>query len=332
MSRIFNREDLERLRGAIQERTLGETQIDGVLEQPVVQKEISALVDYLNPLRQSIPRKSGSGTEWLLNRRNAGSTVAEFVGDTDSLTEDVSSYTRVNFPYKTIATRGKVTRKAQAEGRNYIDVLMNEIQAKVEDFRDFEDQWLIKADKSVNSKQFDGIWKLITDDAPATQRIAMTSAVGGVEVDLNTMDKVIDRNRGMPNLILCSRAFRRQLQSKLQSQQQFVNETEIAGGFKVMSYNGIPVLPTTSIPDNIYVPAGGTPSQANITGGTGSTSLVLVLDLQHLWVGELTPFTTEPLANKSSQYDEFDMYEDITVVLNNTLKISALYNVNTSGS
>jgi hypothetical protein len=316
----FDRSNLDRLK-----RALGESEIDGVLEQPLVQKEIAALVDYLNPLRQSIPRKSGSGTEWLLNRRTAGATVAEFVADTDTLTEDTSSYARTAFPYKTIATQGKVTRKAQAEGRSYTDILMDEIAAKVEDFRDFEDQQLIQADTGTDANAFEGLWELV----PAAQKVAVTSAVGGEEISLSKMDQFLDTNVGNINMILCSRAFRRQLESKLQAQQQFVNTVEIAGGFRVMTYMGIPVLPTTSIPDTVYAP-GTAPTHANLVGGTGSSSVVFAVDFQHLWVGELTPFTVMPLANVSSQYDEFDLFEDITVVLNNTLKVAALYGANVS--
>lgn len=318
MSVLFNNDSLGRLK-----RALGESEIDGVLEQPLVQKEIAALVDYKNPLRESIPRKSGSSTEWLLNRRTAGATVAEFVGDTDTLTEDTSAYTRTAFPYKTIATQGKVTRKAQAEGRSYTDILMDEISAKVDDFRDFEDNQIIKADIGVSSKQFDGLWELI----PSAQKVAVTAESAGAEITLSIMDKFIDKNIGNVDMILCSRAFRRQLESKLQSQQQFVNMTEIAGGFRVMTYMGIPVLPTTSIPDTVHNPGGGggAPSHANLVGGTGTSTVVFALDFQHVWVGELTPFTVMPLAKSSSQFDEFDLFEDITLVLNNTLKVSALY-------
>lgn len=319
MSVQFNTDSLARLKRAIDSAN----DVDGVLEQPFVQKEITALVDYQNPLRQSIPRKPGSSTEWLLNRRTAGSTVAEFVADTDSLTEDTSTYERKAFPFKTIATQGKVTRKAQAEGRSYISLLMNEITAKVDDFRDYEDNQLIKGDIGASSKQFDGLWELITDG----QKMAVTTAQDGAEISLSKFDRFLDSSIGNIDMILCSRAFRRQLESKLQSQQQFINDTEIAGGFRVMTYMGIPVLPTTSIPDDVYAIADAKPSHDNLIGGTGSTSVVFALDFKHTWVGELTPFTVMPLAKVSSQYDQFDLFEDITVVLNNTLKIAALYNV-----
>jgi HK97 family phage major capsid protein len=319
----YDRQDLERLRSSLESRAISETNVDGVLEQPVVQKDITALVDYLNPMRNSIPRKPGSGTEWLLNRRAAGSTVGHFVADTGTITEDTSTYTRHAFPYKTLATQGRVTRKAQAEGRNYTDILMDEIAAKVDDFRDLEDLEIIRADTGTDSNAFEGVWELI----PSTQKLAMTSAVGGTEVTLSKMDEFIDLNRGNVNMLFCSRAFRRQLESKLQSQQRFVNETEIAGGFRVMTYMGIPVLPTTSIPDDIYYNGSAAPTHANFVGGTGATTAVLAVDFQHLWIGELTPFSVLPLAKVSSQYDSFDFFEDIAPVLNNTLKISALYNV-----
>jgi hypothetical protein len=202
---------------------------------------------------------------------------------------------------------------------------MQEINAKVEDFRDFEDNQLIKGDVDADAAQFDGLWELI----PSAQKVAVTTAAGGVEVTLSIFDKFLDRNRGNINMILCSRAFRRQLESKLQAQQQFVNEVEIKGGFRVMSYMGIPVLPTTSIPDDV-VYHGTAPTHNNLVGGTGATTVVFALDFQQTWIGELTPFTVMPLARVQSQYEEFDLFEDIVPVLNNTLKISALYGANVS--
>lgn len=321
--------DFQRLQEAMDasRSVLTEGDITGILEQPTVQKEIADLVDYKNPTREMIPRKPGSSTAWLLNRRTAGATVGSFVSDTGEPTRDVSDYTRHSFAYKTLITRGRVTRKSQAEGQSYMDLLMNEIQAKVKDFRDYEDQQLIQADNGTNTDAFDGIWELI----PAAQKLGASQVSGGADVTLNFMDQLVDLNLGNPDVILCTRLFKRQLASKLQAQQRFIDHTEIAGGFRVMTYNGIPVLPTTSIPNTIWNPASGAPTHANLVGGTGSTTAALCLDFDDLWIGELTKFTVEGLANVSSQYDEFDMYEDITVVLNNTQNISAGYGFTGSG-
>ena len=63
-----------------------------------------------------LPRRPGQGNAAYINRRAPGS-AADWVADTDAVTEATGTYTQVSFPYKTLATRGKVTRKLQATGR-----------------------------------------------------------------------------------------------------------------------------------------------------------------------------------------------------------------------
>lgn len=304
-------------------RALGKAETANILEQPLVQQEIANIVDFLNPFRQRLPRRPGQGSAWLLNRRDPGTTGAEFINDTEEPPEETGAYTRVSFDYKILATRGKITNFSQAIGRNYRDVLMDELRFKLEEFRDKEEKWVLFGDASVNAKEWDGFWTLMT----AGQKLAMTNATGGAEVTLAKLDEVIDQNRGRPSMILCSRAFRRQLQSKLQAQQRFVDEVEIAAGFRVLTYQGLPVVPTTNIPNTVFVNGDTAPTQAQILGGTGQTTIVFVFDFENEWFGELQRLTTEALANKSSQFDEFDIFEYGAPVLFNTLKISALYNV-----
>ncbi|KKM92212.1 hypothetical protein LCGC14_1220680 [marine sediment metagenome] len=322
LNHALSRADVERLK-----RTLTATAVTGVLEQPDVQKEIAGLMDYLNPWRQSVPRLTGTSSAWLLDRRSVGTTIAQFVNDIEEPDEDVSSYARVSFVYKTILARGKVTRKARAIGRSFRDILMDEIRYRVEDVRDYEEHWSIWGDAAQDAKQFSGMNKLITD----AQKVAQSTGVmNGATLTLAKMDQAIDRNRGNPSLILVSRAFRRLLAAKLQSQQRWIDHTEIAAGFKVMTYNGIPVLPTTNIPDTIFYSGSATPTQAQAVGGTGTTSMAFIVDFDNLWMGVLSEFQTQALSNKSSQYEEFDMFMDEALVLFNTLKISALYGVKIS--
>ena len=106
-----------------------------VLMQPVIDKVVAQLVDYRNPLRQNLPRKPGSGNAWILNRRTpTGGTPAQWVLDTEDITEDVGTYEQFSFYYKTLAARGKVTRKLQAVGRTYADVLADELEARALEF------------------------------------------------------------------------------------------------------------------------------------------------------------------------------------------------------
>lgn len=265
-------------------------------------------------------RKKGSGAAYYVNRRTPSSTAATFVGDTDDLTESTGTYTQVAFNYKTLGVQGKVTRKARAIGADYVDLLAAEMEAKAEEFKDKEEWAYLWGDASTDSKAFNGLWKLCDDD----NKIKAGSDSGGGALTLDLMDQAIDAVRGNPDLIICSKRTRRRLNALLQAQQQFVNVTEVKGGFKVLSYNGIPVLVSSNVPDTLTV-AVDCSDIAGLTGGTLST--LFVLDSSKVFVAELTPLKVEPLGKVSSQYDAFDIYCDEVLVATDAMAISMIIGI-----
>jgi len=292
------------------------------LVQIEVDKVVAQLMDYKNPLRQNLPRKKGSGDAWYIVRRTPGSTGAAFVDDTDNLAtlEETGSYQRVSFPYKTLATRGKVTRKLQRIGMSYIDVLAAEIEAKTLEFRNKEDYAILMGDSDSNSKEFDGLDKLCKDYG---QTVVTTSNAGGAAITLAKLDEVIDKvTAGEPDMIICSRRTRRQLTAALQASQRFVNTVEVKGGFKLLAYNGIPIYVSTNIPDT------GSFDGSDITwDGNGDCSALYVVSTDHVWVGVLTDVTVQPLAKTTTQYDEFEIIEDFTLVVRHPQAIARLVGI-----
>ena len=60
---------------------------------------------------------------------------------------------------------------------------------------------------------------------------------------IQTALDMIEENGGAPvNFIICSWGVRRALQKLLSANKRFVETTELAGGYKAMTYNGIPVV------------------------------------------------------------------------------------------
>jgi len=111
----------------------------------------------------------------------------------------------------------------------------------------------------------------------------------------------------------------------LQSQQRFNDRVEIAGGFKVMSYNGIPILTSTNI-ENTWTFDGD-----KVSAYTGDTTTgIYVLDTTTLYMSVLTEITVVPLAIKSSQYREFDIICDEVLVLKNPQKCAILIGIDTA--
>lgn len=296
--------DLEQLKKALDMASAG-----GALQQPLIDRVLQELIEVNNPLRVNLPRKPGSGSAWILNQRTARGAAAGFVNDTEEPTETQGSYVPKSFTYKTILDRRKVTRKLQAVGKSLLDVEAEEVENGLQNVRDAEENALINGDATANPKQFDGLRKLI----PAGQVIIGGTNGGPLSLDL--LDQAIDLNRGNPNMIIMSKKANRKLNGLLQAQQRFVDTMEVKGGFRVQVYNGIPIFRATTISD------------AQTQGTATNATDIYILDTNSVWVGELTPLRMLRLAQKSSQGSEFDIFEDISLVLANDIKASRLAGV-----
>lgn len=318
-------------------RALTDSEIAGVLEDPTVRQGIAQLVIYRNPLRMNIPRLSPASAgqaQALVTRRTPGATPGEFVADTDSATEDTGTPAQVGFTYRTMLTRMKITRLAQLIGRSYVDVFQAEAEAKVADFRDFEEQELIASDNSVNAKGFDGINKLV----PTAQSVGMTTVVGGSAMTEKKVRETIDTAKGVSyvyqdeegrpsSAILTSEGGGREFDALIASRQSLNDAVmDVAGGFRLKTYDTLPIFRT-----NVFGSAIGTldskPSRAQLLGSTGSTTVAYFLNFSELWVEELEPFNIVPLSTTDSQFDQADMRQTITVVLRDTKAVSMLVRI-----
>ncbi len=300
-------------------RTLGYSDISGVIIQPEVDKIITEIIEYKNPLRQNIPRKQRGSDSWLLNRRTAaaGNTVAQWIGDTTEPDIDRGEYARVAFQFRTILARGRVTRFAKDAGASLNDLVAEEIEARSRAFKDLEENAMFFGDNSVNTLQPDGLTVLV----PAAQKINGTT-LGGDAITQDRMDQMLDVCAGAPDLMVSSKNGRRRINSLLQSNQRFVDTTEVKGGFRVMSYDDIPVFASTNIPTNFHFDG------TNTLGQTGDTTMIFTVDTTEFWVGFLNDVTITPLAKTSSQFDTFDLYADEVFVMRSTIHHSIYEGIN----
>ena len=281
----------------------------GALQQPLVDRVLQELIEVNNPLRANLPRKPGSGSDWILNQRTSRGAGGAFVNDTDEPVETQASYVQKKFPYKTIIQRGKVTRKLQAVGKSLLDIETEEVDNALQAVRDAEEDAIINGDSTANPKQFNGLRKLIAGGQ------VVVAGANGAPLSLDLLDSAIDLNRGNPGMLIMSKKANRKLNSLLQAQQRFVDTMEVKGGFRVQVYNGIPIF------RSIFV------SDAQVQGTANNATDILVLDASAVWIGELTPLRMVRLAQKSSQFSEFDIFEDETLVLANDIKASRLAGV-----
>ncbi len=83
--------------------------------------------------------------------------------------------------------------------------------------------------------------------------IPYSNALGGAisESVIQTALDAIEENSGSaPNFIICSWGVRRALQAVLSQNRRTLDSVELAGGYKAMSYNGIPIVAERFCPKN----------------------------------------------------------------------------------
>lgn len=308
-------------------KSLGESDVSSLYQSRELDKVLIKLVDYLNPLRQNMDRKPGSGTGYQVYKRAAGLTANAFsdnidVIETDSAEEKAGTYTELYLPYKTLLSKGRVYRRVQKTGASIADLFREEVEGKAIELRDAEERRIFWGNSpTVNSKQWPGLNSYM--NANTGQIVALTNTGTGVTLTLEAMDRAIDLNLGNPGLILTSRTGRRKLNALLQAQQRFVDKIEIRGGFKVMSYNDIPVIACTNIPDTLNITSGGTVSA--LTGG--SSTAFFFIDLQDVFMSVLSEPTMVPIARDTSQYEQFEMFMDETLVVRDYRRVSMISGV-----
>jgi hypothetical protein len=303
------------------QRSMSVSSAGSVLLQTNINKVVQQLTLREFGLQAVLDRKPGSGNAAYINRRTAGTSGGVWVADTDSATEETGTYAQTSFAFKTLLTRGRVTRRLQATARSYGDALATELIGKSEDFANAYEDGCMNGDAAHFTNQFSGALTLV--NAVSSQVVANSTLTAGGALSLAKLDEAIDRVRGAGNrsdlVIVASFNGSRKLNAALQAQQQFTNMTEIAAGFRVRTYDTIPIVISTQM-GNALDWSGSTLNA--FTGG--STTAILVINRRYMWLEELTPTTVMPLAKSTSQYDEMDIYSDSALVYSNTLGAALL--------
>lgn len=322
-------------------RALGSNEIANILEDPTVRAGTANLVNYRNPLRMNIPRKtpgSAGQSAAIITRRTPGNTPSEFKDDVTEPTEDTGVPAQVSFTYRTVIGRMKVTRLAQLIGRSYVDVFNQELGFKTDAFKNFEEKYIIAGDNATSSVEWDGINTLV----PSAQVFKMTSTIGAQEVVTErALREAIDATKGASPVfrdeegrpsaaLLTSDGGGREMDALISSRQR-LNDTKVIvnGGFRMTAYDDLPIFRTNTFGSSIYH-NNGKPSQAELLGSTGGSTVLYVLNFDELWFEELEPFNVVPLARTSSQFDQADIREVGVPVLRNTESIAMLTGIQVS--
>lgn len=296
------------------------------LLQTFIQRRVAQLHNRELGATAALRRPPGTGDAWRVNRRTPG-TGPSFVADNGSISEVAGSYAQGSFTYRTLGARGRVTRKIQATGASFGDVVAGEMVGMTEDFSAVLESACFTGSNAADANSFDGLITLA--QATSSQIILQTTNIAGDALTLDKLDETIDAVKGGSNpsdlVIFCSRKGSRLLNGLLQANQQLVGSGEIAGGFRVRTYDGVPIVKSTGLPDTMVSNAS---KFSAFTGG--SLTGIVVVNTNYVALPELTPLTVQPLAQIDSQYMEFDLYWDGALAVDNTLGLAILVGLSTT--
>lgn len=314
------------------------------LFQEVVNRVIQIAHKRLTGAVAILEFRPGSGDGHHLNRATPGPD-GQWVDDTELLGADddltnadagVSTYVKVDFPYRFMLLQGSITRHVTARGRGFLDVLAAELAAVVERATYTLELSTFQGNFGGGSpKEFDGLYELIgvyngTIAGQPVQVFTPPGAVGNAtpansvsgDLDLNTLDKASDEMKaGRSKVWFVSKVGSRLINNLMQAQREYNpgDRITIAGGFRVSTYDDFPIVKTDGIGDAMAWGLDGSnnPILTALTGAVGDarTTAILCIDTDYVWYDELTPLTVEPINPGTTQRKKFEAYWDGVLVL-----------------
>lgn len=155
-----------------------------------------------------------------------------------------STYEKVSKSVKYLYGRGTVTGPMQRAAGSIYNALALEVEAVSQALVETLSTSLATGQGASND--IEGmLYQIDTDN----NMNAISVSGGGGTIDngaaaltLSALDNAIDTARGQVDLIVTSRSVRRKINGLLQAVQRFNDHTEIAAGFRVLTYDGIPIV------------------------------------------------------------------------------------------
>lgn len=235
------------------------------LSNDVLLKGVIETIVKDSPILQRLPFIEIQGNGLTYNKENALPTVAFYdVGDT--WVESAPTFTQVTATLKILGGDADVDNYVRSTRQNIQDIEAAVIELKSKALRHKFEDIFIYGDSAVNSKEFDGVKKLIDTATASAQLIAM--AATGATLTLAKLDELIDAVKGgKPDMLLMSRRSRRKLATLMRALGSIEVGQDEFGNF-VQKYNGIPVHISDWVLDTHAVAAS---VETGTTGETNST-------------------------------------------------------------
>lgn len=206
----------------------------------VVDPVIRDYVAKATPVLSVVTRVNWPTQTYWIRKRTALPTAA-FSTDGGSLpSASSSSYAKVAKTVKYLYTRGEVTGPLIAAAGGVVNALQEEIRVHSGVIAERLATAICVGDGTEDSNAgIVGIKNQINTSAPGDEG-GTTTASGALTLAM--IDKALDDTKGEADVIMTSRAVRRKINALLQGQQRFLDRVEVGAGFRVLSYDGVPIV------------------------------------------------------------------------------------------
>ena len=199
----------------------------------VVSEGLRRFVVTASPIYAVIPKVMWPTNAYIYREVNQLPSAA-FAADGATLPNATrGTYAKKTVTMKYIYTRGEVTGPMKAAAGTVIDALQMEIELHADVLVRTIEQKILTGDSAVDPNDFDGFIKQVQTNVHDAANAQLT---------LSLLDTALDKPLEYPTHIILSRAMGRRLWSLLQAHQRFIDRTQIEGGFRVPTYNDLPIL------------------------------------------------------------------------------------------
>ncbi len=219
-----------------------------------------------SPVLQRLPFIEIVGNGLTYNQEKTLPQI-DFYDVGDTWVESTPTFEQKTTTLKIMGGDADVDNFLKATRSNLQDLEAAVIELKAKALKDKVEETFIYGDSATNSKQFDGLRKLIDTTTASDQVIAMGDT--GATLTLNKLDELIDAVKGgKPEMLLMSRRSRRKINALVRaSGSMMVAERDEFGNF-IDLWDGIPVGVSDWILDTHTLASG---LETGTTGDTCST-------------------------------------------------------------
>jgi hypothetical protein len=277
-----------------------------------------------SPVLQQLPFIEIMGNGLTYNQENDLPTI-DFYDVGDTWDESTPTFTQQTANLKIMGGDADVDKFLKATRSNVQDLEAAIIELKAKALRDKFEETFIYGNAAVNTRQFDGLRKLI-DTATAGERVIATGE-SGAPLTLAKLDELIDAVKGgKPDMLLMSRLSRRKLNALVRASGCMIDSDRNEWGNFVQFWDGIPIGISDWILDS-HVVSGGI--ETATTGGDCSTIYAVQFGEGALCgltsPGHLTAEPIGPLETKDATRTRVKWY--VALALFSAVKAAALIGV-----